>query len=73
MTSKKWPFGNRQKSHVYNHVAASGHRIGEENFKIIGQNYGYYKKRKIAEALHIREKKPDLNVKSESVKLKLFN
>ena len=22
--------------------------IGEENFKIIGQNYGYYKKRKIA-------------------------
>ena len=42
------------------HVAASGHRIGEENFKIIGQNYGYYKKRKIAEALHIREKKPDL-------------
>ena len=41
--------------------------------KIIGKNYGYYKKRKIAEALHIREKKPDLNVKSESVKLKLFN
>ena len=31
------------------------------------------KKRKIAEALHLREKKPDLNVKSESVKLTLFN
>ena len=62
-----------KKSHVYKHVANSGHIIGDENFKIIGQNYGYYKKRKIAEALHIREKKPDLNVKSESVKLKLFN
>ena len=39
----------------------------------MGQNHGYYKKGKIAEALHIREEKLDLNVKSESVKLKLFN
>ena len=61
-----------KKSHVYKHVANSEHIIGDENFKIIGQNYGYYKKRKIAEALHIHEKKPDLNVKSESMKLKLF-
>ena len=39
----------------------------------VKKNYGYFKNWKISQALHIQEKKPNLNVQSESVKLKLFN
>ena len=61
-----------KKSHVYKHVAQTGHVINEEDFSIIGSGYGNFKKRKISEALHIHQKKPNLNKQKESVPLKLF-
>ena len=44
----------------------------DDDFKIIGHNYGYYRKRIIADAIHIREKKLDWNVQSEFIRLELF-
>ena len=61
------------KSHVYKHVAQTRHVINEEDFSIIiGSGDGNYKKRKISEAFHIHQKKPNLNKQKESVPLKLF-
>ena len=62
-----------KKSHVYKHVKNTGHHIDKKNFSIIGANYGHFQKRRILEALYIHQKKPSLNVKSESVPLKLFS
>ena len=61
------------KSHVYKHVAQTRHVINEEDFSIIiGSGDGNYKKRKISEAFHIHQKKPNLNKQKVSVPLKLF-
>ena len=59
-------------SHVYSHVAQKGHVINEEDFSIIGSGYGSYKEWKISEALHIHQKKPNLNKRKEAVPFKLF-
>ena len=61
-----------KKSHVYEQVAQTGHVINEEDFSIIDNGYGNYKKRKILEALHIHQKKLNLDKQKESVPLKGF-
>ena len=61
-----------KKSHVYKHVAKTGHLIDQDNFKIISSGHDSYKKRRISEALYIHQRKPTLNKQSESVPLKLF-
>ena len=63
-----------RKSHVRIHTEHTKHKkVSESDFKILGQRYKTNFRRKISEALFIKETKPDLNVQKESYKLLLFN
>ena len=44
-----------------------------DDFKILGSGYKSNFKRKISEALFIKEKKPDLNVQKDAYTLKLYH
>ena len=63
------------KSHILRHFVESGHvNVSYEDFKIIAKNLNFnHWKRKIAESLLIKEKRPTLNTHDKSVPLKLFN
>ena len=56
-------------------VIESGHKVLDvTNYSIIGKGYGNnIKKRKIAEALLIKEIKPTMNRQDQSIALRLFN
>ena len=62
-------------SHVLKHALENNHQhVSEKDFKIIGNGFrGNNKKRKVAEALLIREIKPTLNIQDQSVPLQLFS
>ena len=63
-----------KKSHVLIHSKKTKHRrVFLQNVKILGSGYRTNFRRKISEALYIKELKPDLNVQKEAYKLKLFN
>ena len=61
--------------HLFKHAVKSGHEIvAVTNYSIIGKRYrNNTRKRKIAEALLIKDIKPTLNRQDESIVLKLFN
>ena len=67
--------GRNSKSYVYKHCIETGHRSPYINdFKIICSNFRKNVfKRKIAEALLIKQLKPTLNKQKKLVELKLFN
>ena len=67
--------GRDTKSHVLKHSSEKEHvEVTQEDFKIIGSNFKNNRlKRKIAEALLIKQKHPSLNVQDQSVELKLFS
>ena len=67
--------GRDISSYLLKHVIESGHRhITGENFKIINNGFrNNTLKRRIAESLLIKEKKPTLNKQEQSLKLKLYN
>ena len=67
--------GRDFKSHILRHSVESGHtNVSCEDFKIIAKNFNNNSwKRKIAESLLIKEKRPTLNIHDKSVPLKLFN
>ena len=62
-------------SHLYKHSIETGHQTLEiSDYRIIGNGYkNNGNKRKIAEALLIKELKPTLNKQDKSIPLKLFN
>ena len=61
-------------SHVFNHSKEKKHRrVTIKDVKILGTGYKSNFKRRISEALYIKEHKPDLNKQKDSFKLKLFN
>ena len=63
-----------KKSHVYQHSINSDHPPAtESDFVILEQNCGGYRRRKITEALCIRDEKPSLNKQDQSVTLSLFS
>lgn len=63
-----------EKSHVLIHSKKTKHRrIFLQNVQILGRGYRTNFRRKISEALYIKELEPDLNVQKEAYKLKLFN
>ena len=65
--------GKDKNSHVYKHSLKEGHRpVTLSNFTILNRNRGTNFKRKILEALYIKNKSPSLNVQEQSVQLKLF-
>ena len=66
--------GRDLKSHILRDPVESGHaNISYEDFKIIAKNFNNNsRKRKIAQSLLIKEKRPTLNIHDKSVPLKLF-
>ena len=67
--------GRDTKSHVLKQSSEKKHvEVTQEEFKIIGSNFKNNRlKRKIAEALLIKHKRPSLNVQDQSAELKLLN
>ena len=67
--------GRDTKSRVLKHSSEKEHvEVTQENFKIIGSTFKINRlKRKITEALLIKQKRPSLNVQDQSVELKLLN
>ena len=67
--------GRDISSYLLKHAIKSGHRhITGENFKIINNGLSNNTlKRRIAESLLIKEKKPTLNKQVQSLQLKLYN
>ena len=63
------------KSHILRHSVESGHaNVSYEDFKIIAKDFNNnHWKRRIADPLLIKEKRPTLNTHEKSVALKLFN
>ena len=63
-----------KQSHLLKHAHATKHRrVWLQDFKIIGGSYKSRFKRKIGESLHIKGKKPSLNVQKDAYRLSLFN
>ena len=67
--------GRDTKSLVLKYSGEKEHlEVIQEDFKIIGSNFKNNRlKRKIAEALLINQKRPSLNVRYQSVELKLLS
>ena len=51
----------------------SHHRVWLVDFEIIGKGFKSNFKRQISEALHIKEKAPDLNIQKDAYCLSLYN
>ena len=65
--------GTDKESWIFKHSNKTKHpKAKDKNFKILGTNYDNRRKRRIAEALFIRDLKPTLNKQKESYKLTLF-
>ena len=62
-----------KKSHVYLHKDAQGLQISQDDFEVLEGGYQKRLDRKLAEALYIKDIKPELNGQKESYKLQLFN
>ena len=67
--------GKDKQSHLLKHALASNHPVVDlKDLQIIDKNYHRNKsKRKISEALYIKQYRPLLNTQEHSVQLKLFN
>ena len=67
--------GKDINSHLYKYSIKTGHQTLQiSNYQIIGNGYGNnWNKRKIAEALLIKELNPTLNKQDKSIPFKLFN
>ena len=63
------------KSHVVKHISEKEHvEVTQEDFKIISSHFKNNRlKRKIAEALLMKQKRPSLNVQGQWVELKLLD
>ena len=66
--------GRDFNSHLLKHALGNNQHVSGKYFKITGNGFrGNNKKRKVAEALLIREIKPTLNIRDQSVPLQLFS
>ena len=65
--------GHDKQSWIFKHSSSTGHpRAKDDDFVILARNYEDRRKRRIAEAMFIRDIKPSLNKQKESYKLALF-
>ena len=65
--------GTVKQSEILKHTQKTKHpRAKEEGFEILATNYPNRTKRKLAEAMFIRDLKPTLNRQKDSYKLHLF-
>ena len=61
-------------SAIYQHAEQTKHaKARNKNFKILARNYHHWRRRKLCEAMFIRDLKLALNVQVQSYELKLFN
>ena len=64
---KEWIINHNKRdknSHILKHSPEEGHtHLWDRDFKVLGNNYHSAFKRKISEALFIKQLKPSLNVK----------
>ena len=66
--------GKDKQSWIYKHSSTTKHpRAKDEDFEILATNYPDRRRRKLADAMYIRDMKPSLNQQKESYKLALFN
>ena len=66
--------GRDKKSSILRHSKAANHQVVSDNdFEIIASNFNHDDKRKISEALLIKEHLPPLNEQEQSVSLNLLN
>ena len=67
--------GKDKQFHLLKHALISSHPVVDlKDLKVIYKNYhGNKCKRKISEALYIKQYRPSLNAQEHSVQLKLFN
>jgi hypothetical protein len=65
--------GKDKDSWIFKHSSSTKHpKAKDEDFKVLDANYQDRRKRKLAEAMYIRDLKPALNKQKESYKLTLF-
>ena len=71
----KYNGGRDTKSHLLKHSSEKEHvEVTQDDFKIVGTNFKNNRlKRKIIEALLLKQKRPSLSVQDQSVELKLLN
>ena len=62
-----------KKSAIFKHTRESHYVVRPDNFCILDKGYNKVVDRKIAEALFIRDLKPNLNEQVHSTKLRLFS
>ena len=68
------PLHGDVSSWIYKHSSTTKHpRAKDEDFEVLATNYPDRRRRKLAEAMFIRDLKPSLNKQKESYKLVLFN
>ena len=66
--------GKDKNSWIYKHSSTTKHpRAKDEDFEVLATGYPDRRKRRLAEAMFIRDLKPALNHQKESYKLSLFN
>ena len=74
-------FGTRTYEHcftdkhssIFKHKIAKTLEVSQTDFEILDRGYNKRLDRKLAEALHIKDLKPELNNQKDSYKLLLFN
>ena len=60
-------------SHIHIHSNSNNHRrVWTDDFKVIGRGYKSNFKRRISEALFVKEEHPDLNVQKDAYRLSLY-
>ena len=65
--------GKDKESWIFKHSSQTKHpKAKNEHFEILATGYTNRRKRKLAEALFIRDERPSLNKQKESYQLKLF-
>ena len=65
--------GKDKNSEIFKHSCSTKHpKAKDKNFKVLATNYENRRKRKLAEAMFIRDLKPSLNIQKDSYKLILF-
>ena len=65
--------GKDKESWIYKHSVETKHpKAKQKDFRILATNYEDRRKRRLAEAMFIRDLKPSLNKQKDSYKLTLF-
>ena len=60
------PYGRNKSSHMLRYFIDKNHEVTVNDFKVIGRNYRInVRKRKVAEALLIKQFQPTLNVQKQ--------